>query len=121
MTLDLKVEDMFFGEISLKLDDKGRVSIPSHYRKVIKKLDKSADRIFIQKSSLEKKPVLNVYSSSYLSLIKSDCGTLEEFAIDEQGRIAIPSVFMEYLKCKNGGNVAARASPDGKYFYYKKI
>lgn len=104
---------LFISTYNLKVDDKGRVSVPHNYRSVITEL---RQKIYGYMSF--NNPCIEVYTTDRLSLMHdyisgldlfsqerdmlstAVLGSSEELNVDSKGRIMLPEVFLKHANIK---------------------
>jgi len=105
--------DLFISTYTLKIDDKGRVSVPSAYRSIIQN---KAEKIYGYTSFNHQ--CIEVYTTKRLELIKGYIENLdlfsqardtlstavlassEELNMDAKGRIMLPEFFIDHANLK---------------------
>lgn len=100
---------LFISTYNLKVDDKGRVSVPHHYRGIIAELRQkiygymsfnnpcievyTTDRLSLMHDYISK---LDLFSQERDMLSTAVLGSSEELNSDSKGRIMLPEVFLKH-------------------------
>ena len=116
--MDQMIEDAalsFSGIYSMKLDSKGRLSVPSQYRKLmVSRNNKFASVVYLQKNTYKERPALSVFDAYALTgLAYPDFSSLDRQIIDMQGRIILKPDQISYAKLIP--DVSFVASTDGTH------
>lgn len=120
-TLDEELNKRYFGKYTLTIDSKGRLMIPSCFRKVMRIKTTDNKPVFIEVSEKNGKKRLNLYDREAYTTNREqiDHGEIVMVNLDSQGRLLIPQETREYVGLE--GRVVAKASRDGSHFYFVAI
>jgi len=107
--------DMFIGEYTHNVDEKGRISIPAKFRRLLKKgavvtrgLDNCLflypkEEWLVLAKKLANLPISQKDARAFARLMLAGAMDVE---IDKQGRIIIPSYLRKYASLKNNAVIA---------------
>ena len=110
------VRKTYIGSHDIKVDPKGRVSVPAVFRRILERKTKAKDLIF-EVSEVDGQKRLNCYDlASYERNKKQiDHGNIIIITPDSQGRVLLPVDTRRALGLED--RVYFRASKDGTYFF----
>ncbi len=115
--------DLFISTFDVKIDDKGRVSVPSHYRALIERkggvivgyqsflnecIEVCTQARMIKMSQYIE--ALDIFSNERDILSTAVLASSEQFIIDAKGRITLPQQFREYAALKDDAYFVGKGS-----------
>ncbi len=120
---------MFIGNFTTKVDDKGRIKIPARFRKELFEVSNgevimvmlSRDRINLYPKNIWEEELVKIsrlddkkLKKNMLTLISY---TVDEFAIDSQGRVGFSQKLKDTFEIKSGENLSVVGNMDYIYIY----
>ncbi len=120
---------MFIGNFTTKVDDKGRIKIPSKFRKELFEISNgevvmvmfAKDRINLYPKKIWKEELVKI-SRMKDKKLKKDMMllisyTVDEFTIDNQGRLSFSQKLRDTFQIKSGDNLSVVGNFDYIYIY----